>query len=251
MRAASENDNSRPGGDCAALGAAAATGVASNIATAAGSNAATHTAADGTHCSASIAALIDAHPSLHDVTRLLDAVGAGDCAARERLLELVYHELRQMAAAHLAREGQGRHPGRVQPTTLVHEAYLRLFAPGNGHFGSRRHFFGAAAQAMRRILVDDARKRGRLKRGGGRRAASLELEPATFDLDPAEMLALEEALSRLEQYQPRAAEVVHLRYFAGLSGDQVAEVMGVSPRTVDAEWCMARAWLFRVLSADD
>lgn len=191
----------------------------------------------------------DTQPSIHDVTQLLDAVGAGDADAKARLWELVYSELRQMAAAHVAREGHGCQPGRgVQATTLVHEAYLRLFAGDNGHFTSRRHFFGAAAQAMRRIIVDDARKRGRLKRGGGRARATLEIEPATLDGDPLETLALDEALDRLEQHQPRAVEVIQLRYFAGLSVDQTAELMGIAPRTVDAEWSMARAWLYRVLS---
>lgn len=184
-------------------------------------------------------------PSLHPVTQLLEAVSAGDVSARERLLELVYQELRQMAAANLA----GERPGRgVQATTLVHEAYLRLFAGNNGHFTSRRHFFGAAAQAMRRIIVDDARMRSRLKRGGGRALATLAFEPATLDSDPLEALALEDALVRLEREQPRAAEIVQLRYFAGLTVDQTAELMGIAPRTVDAEWSMARAWLFRVLS---
>lgn len=188
-------------------------------------------------------------PSIHDVTQLLDAVGAGDADAKARLWELVYSELRQMAAAHVAREGHGRQPGRgVQATTLVHEAYLRLFGGDNGHFSSRRHFFGAAAQAMRRIIVDDARMRGRLKRGGGRARATLEFEPATLDGDPLEALALDDALAQLERHHPRAAEVIQLRYFTGLTVDQTAELMGIAPRTVDAEWSMARAWLYRLLS---
>lgn len=204
----------------------------------------------------------------HLVTQVLQAVGAGDLAARQRLWEIVYQELKAMAAARLA----GERPGGVQATTLVHEAYLRLFGGDNGHYTSRRHFFGAAAQAMRRILVDHARRRGAVKRGGaGHRliagatsgesgatqseahrleAGATGFEPATFDGDPAMMLALEEALGRLEALHPRAAEVVHLRFFAGLTVDQTAEMMELAPRTVDSEWRMARAWLHRALGGE-
>ena len=179
-----------------------------------------------------------------EITRLLDAVGAGDSQARERLWEVIYRELRLMAASQVAAEQPGR---GVQATTLVHEAYLRLFSDGNERYTNRRHFFGAAAQAMRRILVDDARNRGRLKRGGDGQKLQLSVEPATFDTDPMEVLALEQALQKLEQNYSRAAEIVQLRYFTGLTVDQTAELLGVAPRTVDAEWCMARAWLSREL----
>lgn len=180
----------------------------------------------------------------HLVTQLLKALGSGDVAAKERLWEMVYQELRNLAARHVANERLGG----FQPTTLVQEAYLRLFVDGNGHYSSRRHFFGAAAQAMRRILVDDARKRGAVKRGRGIRPAALVFEPATFDADAEDLLALDEALEMLQAAFPRAAEVVHLRYFAGLTVDQTAEFLCIAPRTVDAEWNMARAWLHRVLS---
>lgn len=182
--------------------------------------------------------------SIHLVTQLLDAVAFGDPGAKDRLWRLVYGELRMLATARLADE----RPGGIQPTTLVHEAYLRLFADADGHYSSRRHFFGAAAQAMRRILVDDARKRGALKRGRGVRPAVLESEPATLDVDAIDLLAMDEALEKLQAALPRAAEVVHLRYFAGLTINQTAESMGIAPRTVDAEWNMARAWLHRALA---
>lgn len=192
----------------------------------------------------------------HAVTRLLDAIGAGEPDARQRLWDVVYDELRAMARAHLADENRAK---GLAATTLVHEAYLRLFGSsadtaGNGRvaFSNRRHFFGAAANAMRRILVDDARHRARLKRGGrvlGPVAGGSAVEEAAmFDTDPTDLIALEEVLARFEAEHPRAAEVVHLRYFAGLSVDQTAELMGLAPRTVDSEWRMARAWLYRALS---
>lgn len=184
----------------------------------------------------------------HTVTRLLGALGEGDISARDRLLALIYQELKKLAVTHIANEKPGC---GLQATTLVHKVYLRLFAAGDGHFANRRHFFGAAAKAMRRILVEDARKRGAVKRGGGAVALPLETEPAVFDKDPAETLDLEEALKKLEQEHPRAAEIVHLRYFAELPVDQTAEMLGISPRTVDAEWCMARAWLHRAISKRD
>ncbi len=185
----------------------------------------------------------------HAVTRLLDAIGAGETDARQRLCEVVYDELRAMARAHLADENRAK---GLAATTLVHEAYLRLFTPGGGRFTDRRHFFGAAANAMRRILVDDARHRARLKRGGrvlGAAAGGSAVdEAAMFDTDPTDLIALEEVLARFEVEHPRAAEVIHLRYFAGLSVDQTAELMGLAPRTVDSEWRMARAWLYRALT---
>lgn len=192
----------------------------------------------------------------HAVTRLLDAIGAGESDARQRLWEVVYDELRAMARAHLADENRAK---ALAATTLVHEAYLRLFGgtadtagDGCATFGNRRHFFGAAANAMRRILVDDARHRARLKRGGrvlGAAAGGSAVdEAAMFDTDPTDLIALEEVLARFEVEHPRAAEVVHLRYFAGLSVDQTAELMSLAPRTVDSEWRMARAWLYRALT---
>jgi RNA polymerase sigma factor (sigma-70 family) len=264
-------------------------------------------------------------PEDHLITRLLAAVGRGDAAARERLWALIYDELRAIARGQLARERAGH---TLQPTALVHEAYLRLMGSsadgvvercdggrtdagpqhdtdgavesddgpppdaesgaasslaGNGTpaagspagvFANRRHFFSAAARAMRCIRIDDARKRNRQKRGGGRgsgasvgpwvpasagattpggesgRAAGTE-EPAVFDQDHAEVLAVDEALTRLETEHPRLAEMVTLHYFAGLTLSETAAAMGLSARTVDNHWRYARAWLHRELSKGD
>lgn len=192
-------------------------------------------------------------PDSHAVTHILNHAASGDPAARKQLWDLVYHELRQMAADQMALESPGR---TLQPTALVHEAYFRLCAAaGNGHFENRRHFFAAAANAMRQIRIDDARRRGRLKRGGPAHGGAARPqprpedngEPAAFDDDPAELLAVEEALAALEKEQPDLAELVQLRFFAGLDIDQTAEVLGVAPRTVDNRWRIARAWLHRAL----
>ena len=182
------------------------------------------------------------------VTQLLAAVGQGDTSAQDRLWALIYDELHSVAQGQLAAEGGGR---TLQPTTLVHEAYLRLVGDEDAQWANRRHFFAAAAQAMRRIRIDDARKRNRQKRGGGRRPGRMVSEPPVFDQDPAEVLAIDEAVSKLEQIDPRKAEVVLLRYFTGLTVAETAEVLGVSPRTVDNEWRFARAWLRRELARGD
>ncbi len=211
----------------------------------------------------------------HVVTQLLAAAADGDVVARERLLDTVYDELRRMAAAQMARERPGH---TLQPTALVHDAWLRLVGgnspsagssgdAGTSHhamagglpFANRRHFFAAAAIAMRRIRIDSARRRSRLKRGGpgadgadlpaarGPVAPAGDGEAAWFDSDPLRDLAIDEALRRLERERPELAEVVQLRYFAEFSVDQVAEALGVTPRTVDFRWAMARAWLKRAL----
>ena len=198
-------------------------------------------------------------PSPTPVTDLLTAVGHGDASAHDRLWALIYDELHALAQHQLAGDAVGR---VRQPTSLVHEAYLRLTAGQEVEWANRRHFFGAAAQAMRRIRIDDARKRDRLKRGGGRQPEALDEASVPhpslregwgtpgFDEDPAELLALHEALTRLEQRDPRKAEVVSLRYFAGLTIDETAQAMGVSPRTVDSEWRFAKAWLHKELSSE-
>ena len=169
----------------------------------------------------------------------------------------MYDELHRIAI------GQAKHeaPGRtLQPTALVNEAYLRLLGDSGGGWADRRHFFAAAAKIMRRIRIDDARKRKRLKRGGARRPVSLDAASETGlaladlvlwdDDDPAETLALDEALSRLEQIDPRKAEVVMLRFYTGLTRDQIAEMLKIAPRTVDKDWHFARAWLHRELNGD-
>jgi RNA polymerase sigma factor (TIGR02999 family) len=181
-----------------------------------------------------------------DVTQLLGAAAAGDRQAAADLLPLVYAELRQLGAARLAREGPGQ---TLQPTALVHEAYLRLV--GDQRFEGRGHFFAAAAEAMRRILVERARRRGRDKHGGGRRRVELADHAAAAELPADEVLALDDALTRLAAADPDAAKVVHLHFFAGLSIEQVAEALGVSRATAYRQWAYARAWLRCAIDGPD
>lgn len=173
------------------------------------------------------------------------AVGQGEAGARERLWEAVYDELRRVARQYMANEAAGH---TLQPTALVNEAFLRLVGDGKVNWSSRRHFFGAAARAMRRICIDHARTRDRLKRGGGQHPGRMVEEPAVFAGDPSEMLAVGEALAKLEQENPRKAEVVMLRYFVGLTEEETAGALSVSRRTVQTDWRLARAWLHRELS---
>lgn len=192
---------------------------------------------------------MSAGASPKDVTVLLNAAGKGDPAAASKLLPLVYEELRQMAQRRMAKEPVGH---TLQPTALVHEAYIRLVADAEATWESRRHFFGAAAIAMRRILVERARRYAGPKRGGGRKRVELDESPAAADVpDTVDWIALDEALSALEQHDRDMAQVVMLRYFAGLSVEQTAEVMGVSARTVKREWACARAWLFKAMGGAD
>jgi RNA polymerase sigma factor (TIGR02999 family) len=163
-------------------------------------------------------------------------------------MAVVYDELRRLARRQMADEAG---PRTLQPTALVHEAYLRLQAGENVEWANRRHFFFFAAQIMREIRIDDARKRKRLKRGGGERPCELRDDPAIFDDDPAEVLAVDEALERLDAVDPRKAQVVKLRYFAGLSIEECAETLGVSQRSVNGDWYYAKAWLHRELSKGD
>jgi RNA polymerase sigma factor (TIGR02999 family) len=182
---------------------------------------------------------------MNEVTRILAAIDEGDPHAAAQLLPLVYHELRQLAAHKLAQEKPGQ---TLQPTALVHEAYLRLVDTQKAqHFGSRGHFFAACAEAMRRILVEHARRKGRLRHGGGLRQQPLGGDEAALasPVDAVDLLALNEALERLEATSPRRAQVVKLRYFAGLTLSELAEVLGLSLSTVEADWSYARAWLKR------
>jgi len=177
---------------------------------------------------------------MSDVTHLLDAVAAGDRQAAADLLPLVYSELRRLAAAHLAAEAPGH---TLQPTALVHEAYLRLVGLGDdARWEGRGHFFAAAALAMRRLLVETARRKRAVKRAGG---ARVDLDEAALALPETreDLLALDEALDRLAASDRQAADLVHLRYFAGLSIPEAASALGVSPRTADRLWAYARAWL--------
>jgi RNA polymerase sigma factor (TIGR02999 family) len=181
---------------------------------------------------------------VNDVTRVLSAIEQGDPSAAEELLPLVYDELRKLAAQKLAQEKPGQ---TLEPTALVHEAYLRLVGNPGGHTGETqhwkggRHFFAAAASAMRRILIDQARRKQAEKRGGGRVRKPLSDLPAPQADD--ELLALHEALEELAAEDPVMARLVELRYFASLTNDQAAEVLSISPTTADRYWAYARAWL--------
>ena len=178
-------------------------------------------------------------------TQLLEAIAGGDSTAAERLLPQVYDTLRALARSQLAQEPPGQ---TLQPTALVHEAYLRLIGRGKISWQGRRHFFGAAARAMREILVDRARRRAAIKHGGGRRAVPLHEETLTVEPDPVNLLALDEALTRLARRDPAWREIVEFRYFAGLSLEETAAAMGMSLTTVKEEWSYARAWLHREIS---
>jgi RNA polymerase sigma factor (TIGR02999 family) len=174
-----------------------------------------------------------------DITQLLDAAAEGDPHAAAELLPLVYDELRRLAAARLAREDPGQ---TLDATALVHEAYLRLVGQGQERsYRDRGHFFAAAARAMRRILVDNARRKHNRKHGGGLHRRPLVEGPAPEPDE--ELLALDVALDRLAVLDPLKARLVELRYFAGLSGDQAAAALGISPSTADRHWAYARAWL--------
>jgi RNA polymerase sigma factor (TIGR02999 family) len=180
-----------------------------------------------------------------EVTRILSAIGQGDPHAAEQLLPLVYHELRQLAAQKLAQEKPGQ---TLQATALVHEAYLRL--AGNGEeprWDNRRHFFAAAAEAMRRILVENARRKQTHKHGGGRQRRDLDAEALVAPEPDVDLLALDAALDRLAEQDPLKAKLVELRYFAGLTGDQAAAALGMSASSADRLWVYTRAWLRREL----
>ena len=180
---------------------------------------------------------------MNDLTCVLFAIEQGDPAAAQRLLPLVYDELRKLAAAKLANEKPGQ---TLQATALVHEAYVRLVdVDESQQWNSRGHFFGAAAEAMRRILVENARRRGRIKHGGDRRREKFEPSDITAPEAPEDLLDLDEALERLDRHDPQSAELVKLRYFAGLTVPQAAEILGVSSRKADFLWSFARAWLRR------
>jgi RNA polymerase sigma factor (TIGR02999 family) len=178
-----------------------------------------------------------------DVTRILSAIERGDLHAAEQLLPLVYDELRKLAAQKLAQEKPGQ---TLQATALVHEAHLRLV--GDQGFKNRGHFFAAAAEAMRHILVDRARRKKRGKHGGNRQRVPLDESIAASSCAGDELLAIDEALTRLEREDPQAAAVVKLRYFAGLSADEAALSLGISRASVYRHWNFARAWLLQEIN---
>ena len=179
---------------------------------------------------------------MNEVTRIINAIEQGKRGASEELLPLVYEELRVLAAQNMAREKPGH---TLQATALVHEAYIRLVGGESQDWKSRRHFFGAAAEAMRRILIDNARRRKSLKRGGGQGRVNLDNVVLIDEgpVAPDELLALDEALDKLAGTDEKIAELVKLRFFAGLTGEQAAKALGISHNTADAYWAYARAWL--------
>ena len=186
---------------------------------------------------------------MNDVTRILSAIDGGDPNAAERLLPLVYDELRRLAASRLAREKPGQ---TLDATALVHEAYLRLIGDDPDKFWhGRQHFFAAAAEAMRRILVEQARRKGRQKRGGERRRLDLNAAEPTVQSPNIDVLAVDEAVAQLAGKHPEKAELVKLRYFAGLTLPEAAVVLGISTPTAERYWRYARAWLARQLRLDD
>ncbi|HZI33441.1 MAG TPA: sigma-70 family RNA polymerase sigma factor [Candidatus Binatia bacterium] len=182
---------------------------------------------------------------MSDITLMLEAISAGDSLASEQLLPLVYDELRRLAAARMSQEAAGH---TLQPTALVHEAWLRLVGSGNQPWQNRVHFFGAAAEAMRRILIERARRKSRLKRGSGQALLDIaELDVAAVMPDD-KVLLVDEALEQLKLEDPEKARIVMLKFFAGLTNEQAAEILNVNERTVRRQWEFAKAWLFDRIS---
>src|SRR5262249_28743469 len=185
--------------------------------------------------------------AMNDVTHILSAIEPGDPHAAAQLLPLVYDELRKLAAQKLAREAPGQ---TLQATALVHDAYLRLVGKEDPGWESRGHFFAAAAEAMRRILVENARRKRGARRGKGRVRVPLDLDELATPERADDLIAIDEALAQLAQTDPQTAELVKLRFFAGMGVKQAAELLGISPRTADLRWSYARAWLFERLGGD-
>jgi RNA polymerase sigma factor (TIGR02999 family) len=182
---------------------------------------------------------------MNEVTRILSAIELGEPHAAEQLLPLVYDELRRLAAEKLAQERPGQ---TLEATALVHEAYVRLVGAGDGpHWDNRRHFFAAAAEAMRRILIEGARRKRTHKHGGGRHREDVDADTLAAPAPNLDLLALDAALHRLAEHDPLKAKLVELRYFAGLTGDQAAAVLGISASSADRQWVYTRAWLRREL----
>jgi RNA polymerase sigma factor (TIGR02999 family) len=189
------------------------------------------------------------HVEMNQVSTILAAIGQGDPQAASQLLPLVYDELRRLAAQRLVNEPSGQ---TLQPTALVHEAYLRLVeSNGNAEWDNRGHFFAAAAEAMRRILVENARRRRSLKRGGDRERLELDLVQPASDESDDDLLALDEALSQFAEKDARKAELVKLRFYGGCTGAQAARMLGISEATAERYWAFARAWLHRKIKGDE
>jgi RNA polymerase sigma factor (TIGR02999 family) len=186
-------------------------------------------------------------PEAAEVTQVLQAIDRNEEGAAEKLLPLVYSELRRLAGARMAHEMSGH---TLQPTALVHEAWLRLVKDGDRTWQNRGHFFGAAAEAMRRILIERARHKSRIKRGGGQAPLNIEdLELAETTPDD-KILLVDEALARLKLEDPELERIVVMKFFGGLSNEEIAEGLGLAKRTLDRQWAYARAWLFRRISEE-
>ena len=183
---------------------------------------------------------------MSDVTRILESIEHGDPKAADELLPLVYGELRKLAASRMANEAPNQ---TLQPTALVHEAWLRLVGNDNPQFANRAHFFSAAAEAMRRILIDKARRKRALRHGGDQQRVDIEGMDVAAPADEDELLAVNEALDKLAAQNQTEAELVKLRYFVGLTLEESAEVLGISARSADNYWAHARAWLYREIKA--
>ena len=182
---------------------------------------------------------------MSDVTLILQAVGRGEKQASEELLPLVYQELRRLAAARMTHEAAGH---TLQPTALVHEAWLRLVEDRSRTWENRAHFFGAAAEAMRRILIDRARRKARIKHGGGKERLNLEDLDLAAALPDDKILLMDEALERLKAEDPETAQVVVLKFFGGLTNEEIVQCLGSSDRTVRRQWNYAKAWLFNCVT---
>jgi RNA polymerase sigma factor (TIGR02999 family) len=181
---------------------------------------------------------------MSQVTQLLGAIDEGDPKAADQLLPLVYEELRKLAGVRMANEKAGQ---TLQPTALVHEAWLKIAGEGNAHFANRSHFFKAAASAMQQILIDIARRKQRLKHGANRVGDELHESRIAMSVPSEELLAVNDALAALALEDPQAAEVVQMRYFVGLTVPEIAAALDLAPRTVDRHWAFARAWLKRTI----
>lgn len=187
-------------------------------------------------------------PSPGQVTRLLNEWSDGDSTALDELMPILYDELRGLAAHYLRRE---RADHTLQPTALVHEAYFRLVAQNDVHWQSRAHFFGVAAQMMRRVLIDHAKSHRRAKRGGGLIKVELDQAAGLSEEQAVEVIALDDALDALARIDLRKSKIVELRYFGGLSVEETAEVLSVSPNTVMRDWAMAKAWLYNEIKGEE
>ena len=185
---------------------------------------------------------------MNDVTRIINAIEDGDIKATDELLPLVYAELRSLAAQKLAKETPGQ---TLQATALVHEAYIRLLGAETYRWDSRGHFFAAAAEAMRRILIDNARRKQSQRRGGDRQRVELNDPGLAIEGPQEDLLALNDVLERLEEEDPQLAAIVKLRYFAGLTHEQIARIQGVTRRTIDRHWALGRAWLYQAIQGAD